>query len=146
MTLSYIDRRTKHIYSSPYYKVKELPVFFNTEECFEIIQKVIDENGKFLHFPGIVNDERIDKERRVKLFEEIRYEADFYSLDNGNYLMIWLIQPDGMYWADEDGFGIEDDLPIQLYSIVDSNGNFIQAFELYCIGNTKYTDEFDESL
>lgn len=141
MTLSYFDRRDHEIYAEPFYKVKELPVFFYSIDCFDIIQKVIDDKGNIINFPGIVEDERIENERRVKIFKDIRYEASFKKLENNTYLMEWLIQPNGMYWMDEDGFGIEDDQLISLYSIIDSNGRFIKPFELYQIGNVKYANE-----
>ncbi len=139
MSLSYFDRRNHKIYAEPYYKVNELPIFFYSTDCFDVIQKVIDEKGNILNFPGIIEDERVEKERRVNLFHDVRYEASFKRIDHNTYLMDWLIQPDGMYWMDEDGFGIEDDKCISLYTIIDENGNFLKPFELFQIGKAKYT-------
>jgi len=141
MSLSYFDRRDHKIYAEPYYKVNELPIFFYSTDCINVIQKVIDEKGNIINFPGIIEDERINKERRVEIFEDVRYEAEFKRLNDDTYLMIWLIQPNGFYWMDEDGFGIEDDKAISLYSLIDKNGNFMKLFELYQIGNLKYTNE-----
>lgn len=137
MKLSYFDRRDKKINAEPYYKVNELPIFFYSVDCFDIIQKVIDEKGNILNFPGITEDERINK--NIKIMKDVRYEAVFKKIDHNTYLMKWMIQPDGKHWMDEDGFGIEDVYSIDLYSIIDENGNFIKPFELYQIGNTKYT-------
>lgn len=138
MGLTYFDRRDHRIYAEPYYMVNKCTIFFYSIDCFEIIKKVIDEKGNIINFPGIKEDERIDKELRVHLFHDVRYEACFKRIDENNYFMEWMIQPDGMYWMDEDGFGIEDDRSITLYSIINSNGNFIKPFELYSIGKEKY--------
>ena len=53
MSLSYFDRRNHKIYAEPYYKVKELPIFFYSIDCFDVIQKVIDDKGNIMNFPGI---------------------------------------------------------------------------------------------
>ena len=38
------------------------------------------------------------------------------------------IQPDGRYWMDEDGFGMEDDEEIWLCADIDEEGRFITPF------------------
>lgn len=141
MSFSYFDHRDHQIYAEPYYKIKELPIFFYSIDCFDVIQKVIDDKGNINNFPGITFDEKIEKELRVKVFKDVRYEANFKKLDNNTYLMVWLIQPNGMYWMDDDGFGMEPDLPIYLYSTLDKNGQFLQSFQLFQIGHTKFIDE-----
>lgn len=55
---------------------------------------------------------------------DVHHEATFYRLDENHCLVLWLMQPDGMYWMDDDGFGIEDDSSIEMYGIVDNEGYF----------------------
>ena len=40
------------------------------------------------------------------------------------------VQPDGMYYMDDDGFGMENDIEIQLMSYMDRHGRFICPFYL----------------
>ena len=54
------------------------------------------------------------------------------------------MQPDGMYWMDEDGFGIEDDCSLYFYSIVNKNGQFKDKFKIYEIDRTCYNHDFDD--
>ena len=54
--------------------------------------------------------------------------------------MIWQVQPDGMYWQDEDGYGMTPDEEILLYSFIDENGRFTEPFKLYKIGIENFTD------
>ena len=125
------------------FKLKAFPVFFRDESCLEAIVAVIDEKGSIKNFPGIIWDERWIKEQKLIIEEEVAFEAKFYPLENERYLMLWLVQPSGTYWMDKDGFGIEDDLSIELYSIVNKHGVFEKTFELYSIDWKPYCHDFD---
>lgn len=108
------------------------------------IRKTIVDNGKICNFPGIEGQEQFEKELgEGRLAPQICYRTDFSKRDDGRILMIWEVQPDGMYWADEDGFGAENDLEIRLYSYIDENGNFMHPFRLYSLGSKKYFETFD---
>ena len=124
------------------YRIKGMRVFFNDLSSLNIIEKVIDEEGKILNFPGIEEDERIETARKIGKIFDVRFEAVFTLLENGETLMYWTVQPDGMYWMDNDGFGITNDKRITLYSTIDENGNFLHKFRLYSIGNEVFADEF----
>lgn len=39
------------------------------------------------------------------------------------------VQPDGLYWEDEDGFGMEDNVEINLCAKFDKNGQFVTKFQ-----------------
>ncbi len=129
----------------PYpFKLNDMQVFFHDEKSIDVIRKVLDENGKIINFPGYVEDKRWLSEMNVGFFPDVRYEAQFYSIKDGKYLMLWLIQPNGAYWADEYGFGRTDDSSIMLYSVVNENGEFEKAFELFKINREKYCNDYDE--
>ncbi len=42
----------------------------------------------------------------------------------------WTVQPDGRYWADEDGFGADNDREITLHGWIDANGKVIGKLTL----------------
>lgn len=126
------------------YRLQDMAVFFSDLGCLEVIQKVLDENGKIRNFPGIAEDERWKRQHRIGQCYDVRFEAQFYSMPQGEYLMLWLIQPSGWYWADDDGFGFNGDSSIMLYSVVDQNGTFTKEFELFSIDCVRYCHDFDE--
>ena len=41
----------------------------------------------------------------------------------------WMVQPDGRYWEDEDGFGAEKNIEITLLAKFDKNGKFVTKFQ-----------------
>lgn len=124
------------------YKLENMNVFFSDLSCLDIIKKVLDEEGKIRNFPGIIKDERWEKKHRIGQCYDVRFEAQFSSLKNGEFLMLWLIQPSGWYWVDDDGFGFSGDSSIMLYSVLDKNGNFTNKFKLFSIDQTRYCHEF----
>ena len=126
------------------FRLKKYPVFFRDEQVIEFINVTLDENGNFKHFPGVEENEEWLKEKRVRIIPDVHYEATFYRLDENHCLVLWLMQPDGMYWMDDDGFGIEDDLSIEMYGIVDNAGNFSNQFKLFEIDKTRYIHDFDD--
>lgn len=42
----------------------------------------------------------------------------------------WTLQPDGRYYADEDGFGMEDDEEIDFTAFIDQSANILIPFQL----------------
>jgi len=128
------------------FRLKDLPVFFSDTQCLEVIEAVLDESGNIKSFPGIVEDEIWTEKRRVGTVPDVRYEAQFYALNNNEYLMLWMIQPNGWYWVDDDGFGFTGDSSIMLYSLLDEKGAFTKEFNLFSIDNIRYCQEFDKYL
>lgn len=47
---------------------------------------------------------------------------------NGIFALCWMLYPDGQYFADEDGFGMEDNDELMVYCIMDDNLNVIRPF------------------
>lgn len=139
MAFAYMN--TGHVPS--FFRLEELPVFFGDLQCLEVIEAVLEEDGRIKNFPGILEEESWLKKKRVALFPDVRYEAQFFPLEKGGYLMKWMIQPSGWYWADEYGFGRTSDESIVLYSILDAAGNFKQEFRLFSIGGRCYQPEFE---
>ncbi len=124
------------------YKLTHMPVFFEEECCLAVIERVLDKEGNIINFPGIQPDSRWESKLAVGMHRDVRYEAQFFALEEDKFLMLWLLQPDGMYWADDFGFGITRDESICLYTTLNKAGEFEAPFGLYSIGGEHYCEEY----
>lgn len=61
----------------------------------------------------------------------------YNDTENGQ-ILVWTVQPDGRYWADDDGFDMDDE--INLYAYVDDDGDFLSKFRIYDIGNINFLE------
>lgn len=128
-----------HKYS---YGLRENPEIIFTSDRTGRQRAITDKKGRFVGFPGIVKE----KEWTSHLTEEgcldpvIRYRTDFVKFDDHSYMILWEVQPDGRYWADEDGFGMTSDEEICLYALLDLDGNYIGPFRVYSVGVRRYVE------
>ncbi len=103
---------------------------------------IVDNNGYIRNFPGIKKEDSwigaVTSDRYLK--PQVRFRSEFSRYDENRYMMLWQIQPDGRYWADDDGFGMENDDEIMLYSFIDKNGDFMGPFQVYCVGDKRYLE------
>lgn len=49
--------------------------------------------------------------------------------ENGVAVVSWQLNPDGRYYMDDDGFGMTNDVEIEIYGIIDTNGNVVVKFQ-----------------
>ena len=56
------------------------------------------------------------------------YPVSIYPFDEGIALIKWVLHPDGMYFMDEDGYGMEDCEEESLYACIDTHGNVLVKF------------------
>ena len=89
--------------------------------------QITDERGDFLNFPGYIEGEW-EKLIKGKFWKFVRYPSDIGAFKDGRAEFRWQVQPDGMYFADESGFGMDDREEIWLRSYFDENGNFTEPF------------------
>ena len=116
------------------------PVYF-LDEPRNIRRLIIDGNGSFRGFPGFVREECWTKHFRSRqLLPRSRYYTSVSLRPDGRWLILWTIQPDGMYGSD-GGFGIEDDPEIILYTCLDPDGRFTGPFRIYSVGDKEYFQE-----
>lgn len=54
-----------------------------------------------------------------------------YPFKDGLAYVEWTVRPNGMYWADEDGYGMTDDEAISLYGKITPDGKPTGKFCLY---------------
>ena len=124
--------------------VENRDMFRDTGACFvneekDICRQIIDPWGNIRNFPGVEMSERLQE--TFPSFQGtpiVRSRARFGPFDGEKILMVWTIRRDGREWMDHDGFGEENYCSVRLYSFLNENGDFIQPFRLYAIGDTLY--------
>lgn len=118
-------------------------VYF-VDETRGIRKMLVDSEGRIQNFPGIIKEAFWVKEVAPNAIRpQIRFRTSFEKRE-GKWIMLWQIQPDGWYWADEGGFGAEKDLEVTLYTYVDMDGNFTGPFRIYQLGNRGFAmDRFE---
>lgn len=97
------------------------------------IKKLVDENSKVVGF----TKEDID----YKSLDGIEHTGDAYRMEvdyagmgrysdfcDGICAIYWMLYPDGMYFADEDGFGMEDNDEVEIYCVIDKDFNVLRPF------------------
>ncbi len=114
-----------------------------------IRKTIVDRAGQIQDFPGFANPEivlNLMEGLRPCLPSSIHYRTEFHLQPDGTHLMVWEIQPDGRYWADEGGFGMEDDDEIRVYAYLNDTGDFLTPFRIYDVGEGMYfgTDREDQ--
>lgn len=89
---------------------------------------IVNGNGFIEKFPGIEKGDWI-KELEYPLDRQTRFRFWIYDYRDGKASVEWMLQPDGRYFADEEGFGAEECEEITLYSYIDTNGIFTEPFK-----------------
>lgn len=89
--------------------------------------QITDELGNFVKFPGAVKGEWV-KELDGEFYSAVQFTFSASKFVDGISYVIWLVQPDGRYFEDEDGFGGENFSEIRLYSKMNTKGEFICPF------------------
>lgn len=118
-----------------------LPVDFTvlfTNEALHIQKEILAPDGSIRDFPGVEYSEALTRELgNREISPVVKYDARFQQTEDGGFLMIWTVRPDGFYWADSWGFGAEDYESVELYAPIDEKGQFTAPFRLYRIGYGK---------
>ena len=120
-------------------------IFENTRTG--IRKTIVDDSGRIMDFPGIAHPNLVSLYYRGYLDRQIRYYSHISLLD-GQYALIWRIQPDGRYWEDDDGFGGTSEDEIDLYAHIEEDGNFVEPFRIFSVGSSLFygTEEEKKQL
>jgi hypothetical protein len=124
-------------YSDYLFKVNYTVLFKNKEK--NISKQIIDRDGNIIDFPGVEYTDKLKEELESwNIAPVVKYKAKFEKIDEGKFIMVWTVRPDGRYWMDSWGFGAEDYESLSLYTYIDSDGNFMMPFKLYSIGYQRF--------
>lgn len=91
----------------------------------EVLQIVTDEDIDWDSLKGLPQD-AFDRAKA----HSFHFPGHVYQYKNGVAEVEWQLNPDGMYYRDEDGFGMTDDEEINLYGAIDKKGKVIKKFTL----------------
>ena len=106
--------------------------------------KIICRDGSFAQFPGIEYDGALTEALGNETVEEkVKHGVYIVRLSTG-WLFQWVIQLAFFDPGDEDGFGMDSEPEIRLYSYLDEDGRFTAPFRLYSVGGTGYYREQGE--
>ena len=91
----------------------------------EVLQIVTDEDIDWDSLKGLPQD-AFDRAKA----HSFHFPGHVYQYKNGVAEVEWQLNPDGMYYRDEDGFGMTDDEEINLYGAIDRKGMVVRKFTL----------------
>lgn len=91
----------------------------------EVLQIVTDEDIDWDSLKGLPQDAF----ERAKA-HSFHFPGHVYQYKNGVAEVEWQLNPDGMYYRDEDGFGMTDDEEINLYGAIDRKAKVVKKFTL----------------
>lgn len=97
------------------------------------IRKIRDAGGSILVSDAEMDYETIDA--LLEYPEDAHYKcSDYYfgfcgDYENGYAALAWTTHPDGMYYMDEDGFGMEPDSEENIYCIINSDLEILVPFK-----------------
>lgn len=116
----------------------DAPLCF-VDEKRGIRKTLVDNHNRFQDFPGVEREEFWTQELLSGSLEpSVRFRLGFEKRGN-RWIVLWEIQPDGRFWADEDGFGMESDQELTLYTYLDQSGNYTGPFRIFRVGSRPYT-------
>ena len=94
--------------------------FMSVDECFcTVTQDDIDWNSL-----ASLEDYCISRAKSLN----IHFPTIVSSFHNGVAEVRWQLNPDGMYYMDEDGFGMSDDEEVEIYGFIDREGKVVSRF------------------
>lgn len=91
----------------------------------EVLQIVTDEDIDWDSLKGLPQD-AFDRATA----HSFHFPGHVYQYKNGVAEVEWQLNPDGMYYRDDDGFGMTDDEEINLYGAIDRKGKVVKKFTL----------------
>lgn len=102
-----------------------------TKEAYEFM----DRYEHFVHFTAADVDwdslKDLDKEYRHRAgCGDAHFPTHVCEFENGIAKVLWQINPDGMYYMDEDGYGMTNDQEIQLVGSIDRTGRVVEKYRL----------------
>lgn len=93
--------------------------------------ELVDVDGKMVAFspddvdPSVIERD-VDSDNARNLMAKYRFWV--YKFNNGKAKVEWTVIPDGCFFADEDGFGAENNVELTVTATIDKDGKIIKKF------------------
>ena len=103
----------------------DIAAFWGKGKTFILVNMRTGKLREFVNADGqlLVEDKDID-------YDSIhRHHNRYNDFKNGLCALVWTTYPDGRYFADEDGFGMEDNDEEKVYCIINTNLEIIVPFQ-----------------
>ena len=92
-----------------------------------VVREMVNSDGYINDFPGWEEGDWLELVRGSKE-KRITYCVEISEFKDAKALFSWMVQPDGGYWMDEDGFGMLPDAEVWLHALFDKTGRFVAQF------------------
>ncbi len=108
--------------------------FFLVDKKSKKAWELLDKNGGFSYWDAsaVEISSVLDMPYKAQR-NAVELRAPYYfginEFEDGVAYLSWTLQPDGRYYADEDGFGMTDDDEITLYAFIDTKANILVPFQ-----------------
>ncbi len=104
----------------------------------EIAYEIMNKHQRWVHFNvDDINWESLQGLKEEAILNASRLSAHYPSFirnyDSGLAIVEWQLIPDGMYWMDEDGYGMTSDVVTPVYAVVNRDLKVLVKFRF--IGN-----------
>ncbi len=100
-------------------------VFHNDEK--QLHRQITNDIGFFVDYPGHEKG-AWEEDLTMTFMPATRFVIYVSKFVDSVCRFSWLVQPDGRYWMDEDGFGMTPDDEVWLYALLNEEGQFITPF------------------
>ena len=88
---------------------------------------IVNHTGEIQNFPGF-RDEDWKADMEFPIDSTVRFVFSIGPYRGGKACVRWVMQPDGRYFEDEDGFGAEHCEEVEMFSFLDEEGRFTEPF------------------
>lgn len=103
------------------HKAKRASEFMNDNE---ILRTITTDDIDWNSLEGIP-EKAIERARNL----DAHFPTRVRNFENGVAQVSWQLNPDGMYYMDEDGYGMTDDDEVEIYGFIDRKGKVIVKFK-----------------
>lgn len=102
------------------HNVKTAVEFMNKSE------KLVTVKPEDIDWESLTHLEEVVVDRARKL--DFGFPSFVYLYENGIAEVSWQLNPDGMYYMDEDGYGMTDDQEVTIWGAIDRQGHVVTKF------------------
>ena len=99
-----------------------------------VVRQISSADGRVLVDNQEIDWETVERECEHGLYNARRKDLNYGAMSrwdyfkNGICILCWTLYPDGEYFMDSDGFGMEDNEEETIYGVIDTRLEFVEPF------------------